>query len=88
MASENLIIARTDSETGKLISSSIDPRDHQFILGVTTETKPLSDVLYELERSGASGAKIAEVEAAWIAEHKLVTFDEGASPKAPLSTLH
>ncbi|KAF8533023.1 isocitrate lyase [Trichophaea hybrida] len=76
MGTENLLIARTDSETGKLISSSVDPRDHQFILGVTEDTKPLSETLYELERSGVSGEKIAEVEAEWVAKHKLVTFDE------------
>lgn len=76
IGTENLLIARTDSETGKLISSSVDPRDHQFILGVTEDTKPLSETLYELERSGVSGEKIAGVEAEWVAKHNLVTFDE------------
>ena len=79
MGSENLLIARTDSETGKLISSTVDSRDHEFILGVAEDTKPLSEILYELEQSGASGSKIAEVEAEWVARHDLVTFDEGRS---------
>src|SRR5690606_22071817 len=48
MGSENLVIARTDSETGKLISSTVDVRDHEFILGVAEDVKPLSEVLFEL----------------------------------------
>ncbi|KGO75933.1 Pyruvate/Phosphoenolpyruvate kinase [Penicillium italicum] len=34
MGCENLVIARTDSESGRLISSAIDVRDHEFILAV------------------------------------------------------
>lgn len=79
MNCENLVIARTDSESGNLISNSFDPRDHEFILGVAKETKPLADVLYDLERSGASGETISQAEAEWVAQHKLVTFDEGES---------
>ena len=93
MGTENLLIARTDSETGRLISSSVDPRDHQFILGVTEDAKPLSEVLYELESSGATGGEVAEAEAEWVAKHKLVTFDEAVvgalraegAPEAKLS---
>lgn len=76
MGSENLLIARTDSESGKLISSTVDIRDHEFILGVTQDVKPLSEVLYALEQSGASGEEINKVEAEWVANHKMVTFDE------------
>lgn len=76
MGTENLLIARTDSETGKLISSSVDVRDQEFILGVTEDVEPLSDHLYNLERSGVSGDKVAEAEAEWVAKNKLVTFDE------------
>ncbi|KAI5813096.1 isocitrate lyase [Pyronema omphalodes] len=76
MGTENLIIARTDSETGKLISSSVDARDHQFILGVSENVEPLAEQLFKLEQQGVNGAKIAEVEAEWVAKHKLVTFDE------------
>jgi isocitrate lyase len=76
MGTENLLIARTDSETGKLISSSVDARDHQFILGVTEDVEPLAETLYRMELQGVSGEKIAEIEAEWVAKHKLVTFDE------------
>ena len=77
MGCENLVIARTDSESGKLLSSAIDARDHEFILGVTEDVEPLAQTLQMMESSGASGKEIDEYEAQWIKKHKLVTFDEG-----------
>ena len=79
MYSSNLIIARTDAESGKLLSSSIDVRDHEFIRGVTEDTEPLSEILQEMELKGASGADIDAFEAQWVKDHKLMTFDEGKS---------
>lgn len=76
MGCENLVIARTDSESGKLLSSAVDVRDHEFILGVTEETAPLSEVLQEMELNGATGADVDIFESAWVKKHKLVTLDE------------
>ncbi|KAF2447323.1 isocitrate lyase 2 [Karstenula rhodostoma CBS 690.94] len=76
MGCENLVIARTDSESGKLISSAVDVRDHEFIKGVTEETEPLSETLQNMEAAGAPGSEINAYEAAWVKKHKLVTFDE------------
>jgi isocitrate lyase len=76
MGCENLVIARTDSESGKLLSSAIDIRDHEFILGVTEDMEPLSETLQRMELEGASGAQIDQLEAEWVRKHKLVTFDE------------
>ncbi|KAK3651605.1 mitochondrial 2-methylisocitrate lyase [Elasticomyces elasticus] len=79
MGSENLVIARTDSESGKLLSSAIDVRDHEFILGVTEpDVEPLAEQLQMMEQSGASSSEIDKFEAAWVKKHKLVTFDEAA----------
>ncbi|KAK7962025.1 isocitrate lyase [Apiospora aurea] len=79
MGSENLILARTDSESGRLISSAIDVRDHEFILGVAEEgIAPLAETLQEMEAAGASGAEIDAFEAEWVKSTKLVTFDEAA----------
>lgn len=83
MGTENLLIARTDSESGKLLSSTIDVRDHEFILGVTEDGDPLAETLQKMELEGASGAEIDVYEAQWVKKHKLVTFDEG---KASLSS--
>ena len=79
MGCENLLIARTDAESGKLISSAIDVRDHQYILGTIGYVEPLAEVLQTMEANGASGSEIDEFEATWIKEHSLITFDEGKS---------
>ncbi|GAB1217358.1 hypothetical protein ATERTT37_006597 [Aspergillus terreus] len=76
MGAENLVIARTDSESGKLISSAIDVRDHEFILGVAEDVEPLSETLQAMEREGAAPAEVDAYELDWVKKHKLVTFDE------------
>ena len=79
MGTENLVIARTDSESGKLLSSSIDVRDHEFILGVADPTvESLAETLAAMEAKGASGPEIDAFEANWVKSTKLVTFDEAA----------
>ncbi|GKZ29392.1 hypothetical protein AbraIFM66950_004665 [Aspergillus brasiliensis] len=76
MGTENLVIARTDSESGRLISSAIDVRDHEFILGVTENVEPLAETLQAMEREGAAPSEIDAYESDWVKRHKLVTFDE------------
>ncbi|KAK1487667.1 isocitrate lyase [Colletotrichum tamarilloi] len=79
MGCENLVIARTDSESGKLISSAIDVRDHEFILGVADPSfEPLAETIQAMEAKGAVGAEIDAFEANWVKSTKLVTFDEAA----------
>lgn len=58
MGTENLVIARTDSESGRLISSAIDVRDHEFLLGVTENVEPLAETLQAMEREGAAPSEI------------------------------
>jgi len=81
MGVSNILIARTDSESGKLISSNIDPRDHEFLLGVADvkvkNIKPQSQVLFELEQTGATSEEINAAEAEWNKSHPLVTFAQG-----------
>ncbi|RMZ75761.1 hypothetical protein DV737_g5147, partial [Chaetothyriales sp. CBS 132003] len=76
MGCENLVIARTDAESGKLLSSAIDVRDHEFILGLAQDAEPLAETLQALELAGASGPEIDGYEAEWVKSHKLVTLDE------------
>ncbi|KAL4730925.1 mitochondrial 2-methylisocitrate lyase [Fusarium chlamydosporum] len=79
MGCENLVIARTDSESGKLLSSAIDVRDHEFILGVADSSiEPLAETIQAMEAKGAAGAEIDAFEAQWVKNTKLVTFDEAA----------
>lgn len=80
MGTENLVIARTDSESGKLLSSSIDVRDHEYILGVADPAvESLAETLASMEARGATGAEIDVFEAQWVKDTKLVTFDEAAA---------
>ena len=73
-----LLIARTDSESGKLISSDVDVSDHEFILGTTTKsTKSLAQLISEAETRGATGAEIDQLEKDWTAGHDMVTFNQG-----------
>jgi isocitrate lyase len=81
MGVSNILIARTDSESGKLLSSNIDVRDHEFILGVADikekGVQRQSEMLYELELSGASSAEINAAEVEWTQKHPLITFADG-----------
>ena len=78
LKSTMLLIARTDSEAGKLISSTVDMTDHEFIKGTTTPaSKSLAQVLQEAEAVGKSAKEINNLEAAWMASHELITFNEG-----------
>ncbi|KAK9465580.1 isocitrate lyase [Lipomyces arxii] len=79
MGTNNLLIARTDAESAKLLSSSVDPADHEFILGVTKKIKPLAQVLTEAEQSGISSAGLNDLESQWLKNAELVTFDEAVS---------
>ncbi len=73
-----LLIARTDSESAKLLSSTVDASDHEFILGTTTQgVKALAEVLADAEASGVSGAEIDALEQKWTASVNLCTFNQG-----------
>ncbi|RDB29201.1 2-methylisocitrate lyase, mitochondrial [Hypsizygus marmoreus] len=76
LKSTMLLIARTDSESGKLIASNVDTADHEHILGTTTPaTESLAQVLSDAEARGASGAEVDQLEKDWTASHELSTFN-------------
>jgi len=53
MGSDLLAVARTDAEAATLISSTIDHRDHAFILGATNQNlQPLNDLMVAAEQAG------------------------------------
>jgi isocitrate lyase len=78
-----LLIARTDAESARLLSSTVDARDHAYIRGVRTRLpdgsrRPaLAEVLDRAEAEGRSGAEIDNLEAKWLSDVELTTFDEG-----------
>ncbi|KAG2218046.1 hypothetical protein INT45_011927 [Circinella minor] len=75
MGVENLVVARSDAEAATLISSNIDTRDHEFIVGTTNPNlTPLADLMNEAERKGLSGDDLQAVEDKWIAQAGLKRF--------------
>ncbi|KAH7911603.1 isocitrate lyase and phosphorylmutase [Hygrophoropsis aurantiaca] len=83
-----LLIARTDAESGRLLSSSIDSADHPYILGTTSPGRPLAEELALAEARGASAAEIGGIEDAWLGGHQLVTFDQAVHAAITASTAH
>lgn len=72
-----LAVARTDSEAATLITSTIDFRDHYFVVGSTNpDCRPLVDVMVEAELRGATGAELAKVEENWTKAAGLKLFHE------------
>lgn len=76
LKSTMLLIARTDAESAKLLSSTVDVLDHEFIKGVTKSGKPLAEVIAAAEGEGKIGSEIDAVEKEWLDEHPMCTFNE------------
>ena len=82
LGASNLVIARTDSESAKLISSNVDYRDHAFIKGaynLPPGTASLAESLAKAEASGKIGAEVDAVEGEWMQQCQLMTFDEAVA---------
>ena len=72
-----LAVARTDSEAATLITSTIDPRDHGFILGSTNPAlQPLNDLMIAAEAIGKTGPALQAIEDEWNAQASLNLFHE------------
>ena len=86
-----LAIARTDAEAATLITTTIDPRDHAFIIGSTNPNlPPLSDLMIAAEKAGKIGDELQAIEDQWLTQAGLKRFDDavvdaiksGAHPNA------
>ncbi|KAH8099737.1 isocitrate lyase [Cristinia sonorae] len=76
LKSTMVVIARTDAESAKLISSTVDVLDHEFIKGVTTPGKPLAETIAEAESQGKTGTEIDQIEKEWLEAHPMCTFNQ------------
>ncbi|KAI5462590.1 isocitrate lyase [Mariannaea sp. PMI_226] len=77
MGSNLLAIARTDAEAATLITTTIDPRDHAFILGSTNPAlQPLNDLMIAAEREGKTGDQLQQIEDKWLQAANLQRFDD------------
>ncbi|GAA5970523.1 hypothetical protein JCM11641_007338 [Rhodosporidiobolus odoratus] len=80
MGLETLLIARTDAESAKLISSTADARDHEFVLGVELKKgerrSGLAEEIARASHEGRTGEEIDRIEKEWMEGVELVTFSE------------
>jgi isocitrate lyase len=82
MGVENVVVARTDAEAATLITSNIDPRDHEFLVGATNpDLKPLATVMHEAESRGIQGAALQAIEDEWISKAGLKRFGTAVADK-------
>ncbi|KAF5392568.1 hypothetical protein D9757_002290 [Collybiopsis confluens] len=88
MKNTMLLIARTDAESAKLLSSTVDQHDHEFILGTTVPGKPLAQTLVEAESGGATGPEIDRLEQEWTETHHLCTFNQAVEREIENSTIN
>lgn len=79
MGAETLLFARCDTDHADFITSVVDPRDHEYVLGATKDVKPLQYVMDEAIKLGKSTLKARN---AWIASAGLKTFDEAVQAVA------
>ncbi|KAG1139294.1 hypothetical protein G6F37_011859 [Rhizopus arrhizus] len=86
MGVENIVVARTDAEAATLITSNIDPRDHEFVVGTTNpDLKPLATILHEAEQRGLTGPELQAIEDDWVAKAGLKRFGTAVAEKLPKS---
>ncbi|ERM93721.1 hypothetical protein AMTR_s00004p00244040 [Amborella trichopoda] len=79
MGVETVLVARTDAVAANLIQTNVDPRDHQFILGVTNpdlKGRALATLLAEAMAVGKTGLELQVIEDEWLAKAGLMTFSE------------
>lgn len=75
MGVENIVVARTDAEAATLITSNIDSRDHEFLVGSTNPSlKPLATVMQEAEAKGLQGDQLQAVEDDWVSQADLKRY--------------
>ncbi|KAI1501504.1 isocitrate lyase family protein [Biscogniauxia marginata] len=77
MGTDLVAVARTDAEAATLITTTIDPRDHAFIMGSTNPNlQPLNDLMIAAERAGKTGDELQAIEDSWVQQAGLKRFDE------------
>ncbi|OAA77862.1 isocitrate lyase [Akanthomyces lecanii RCEF 1005] len=80
MGSDLIAVARTDAEAATLITTTIDPRDHAFIIGSTNPNlQPLSELMASAEAAGKVGDELQKIEDEWLAKANLSRFDDAVA---------
>ena len=71
LGTETILVARTDAEASNLIDSNIDPRDHPFIMGISSPDAP---TLSTLLSSAETKTEADRIETDYFAKYPLTTF--------------
>ncbi|KAH8895600.1 Phosphoenolpyruvate/pyruvate domain-containing protein [Thozetella sp. PMI_491] len=79
MGADTLLMCRCDTDRSQFITSTIDPRDHEYIIGATKEVEPLVDAI---AKGMASGKSYMVARDEWKAKSGLMTFDEAVKAAA------
>lgn len=90
MRSDLVIVARTDSEAANLLSSSIDARDHYYIVGATNPEVaeyPFAEVIERAILEGKSGDELQKIEKDWTSKAGLKLFHEAFRDEVEKSDL-
>ncbi len=80
MGAETLLLCRCDTDHSEFITSVIDERDHEYVLGATNKIEALKDTLHKAQRDGVKDLKAVRDE--WKARAGLKTFDDAVKAVA------
>lgn len=80
MGAETLLLCRCDTDHAEFITSVIDERDHEYVLGATNKIESLIDRLQRARREGDKDLKAARNE--WKDRAGLKTFDDAVKAVA------
>jgi isocitrate lyase len=79
MNAETLLLCRCDTDHSEFITSVVDNRDHEYVLGATKQVEPMKDVL---KKALAEGKDLKAERNAWKESAGLTTFDEAVKAVA------
>ncbi|CAM1507967.1 Fc.00g048150.m01.CDS01 [Cosmosporella sp. VM-42] len=79
MGAETLLLCRCDTDHAEFITSVIDSRDHEYVLGATERLEPLKDCL---DKAQAERKDLKAVRQDWMKSAGLKTFDEAVKAVA------
>jgi isocitrate lyase len=79
MGAETLLLYRCDTDHSEFITSVVDERDHEYVLGATKKVEPMQKVL---KTAQAHGEDLKAARAEWIESASLKTFDDAVAAVA------
>ncbi|KAF7560400.1 hypothetical protein G7046_g3761 [Stylonectria norvegica] len=79
MGANTLLMCRCDTDRSEFITSTIDPRDHEYIIGSTEDIEPLVEAV---PKGMATGKTYVQARDEWRGRAGLMTFDQAVQKRA------